>query len=185
MALPLVTAGVALFYLGAVPLKLAFWLRIGSEGSGFRFAVAPFEARFARRIVVKRRDGRRKPSRLLRRLNPLAAAKAAFRAAKFLVRRVRVDEIELDGRFGAEDAALTALLCGGVSALGNGLRCATGRPIRLSLSPDFSGGSLHGELTGMISVRLGHIIAAALLGAYQYVTGRFTTPWTSTPLKAS
>ena len=183
MALPLVTAAVALFYLGAVPLRLAFCLRLGANG-GFGVGVAAFEGRFAQRRAALLRGGGGKKPAFLRDLDPLEALKSLLRAVRFLLKHLRVDAVELDGALGADDAALTALICGGLAALGHALRCATGREIRLNLRPDFSGGALHGELSGMISVRVGHIIFAALLGAFEYASGRLNQ-WISTPLKAS
>ena len=59
-----------------------------------------------------------------------------------------------------------------------------GKKILIGLRPDFSCSRLHADLSGMISIRIGHIMIAALHGAYQYGLRRLKK-WTSIPLKAS
>lgn len=183
MALSMVTAAVTLFYLSAIPLHVALRLRLGPDSS-FGFGISAFEPRFALRHAMKQQNANVRIPPLLKKLDWRAALKAASRSAKYASRHLRIDRIELRGIFGSDDAALTALICGGAMAAGNALRCATGREICFRLQPDFSGGPLRAELTGMISVRVGHIMLAALLGAYQYGSRRLKQ-WTSTPLKAS
>ena len=61
---------------------------------------------------------------------------------------------------------------------------AVTRRARVSLRPDFAAASAHAELSGMISLRVGHIMLAALLGAWEYGLGRLKT-WKSIPSKAS
>ena len=171
MALPLVTTAVALFYLGAVPLRIVMYLHLGQK-TRFGLAIAPFEARFARKIALKRQSGQKKPPLFLRNMRLLPSLKAILRAARFLFRHIRLDRVEMNGAFGTDDAAATAWICGGLYALGTTIGCATRKPILLNVRPDFSGGALHADLNGMISVRVGHIILAALLGAYEYVAWR-------------
>ena len=183
MALPLVTAAVALFYLSAIPMKLAFCLQFG-KGGGFGIGVAPFEARFARRIALRRRSTGKHSERLFKSADPLSLLRSGLRALNFARKHLRLDGLELYGVLGAHDAALTALICGGLNALGCTLRCAANRPVRVALQPYFSSDRLSGELSGMISIRVGHIMLAALLGAFEYASGRFNR-WISTPLKAS
>ena len=183
MALPLVTTAVALFYLSTIPVKLAFCLRFGS-GGGFGVGVAPFEARFARKIALNRRDTGKLPVRFLRNADPLALLKGALRALNFARKHLRLDSLTLEGVLGTHDAALTALVCGMLNALGCALGCAAGRPVRIAVQPDFAADRLNGGLSGMISIRAGHIMLAALMGAFEYASGRFNR-WISIPLKAS
>lgn len=183
MALSLTTAAVALFYLSAIPVRIVFCLRLGPD-AGFGLGVAVFEERFARKIALERRDGGGKVPSLLRKADLASAAKSLLRAADFAVRHLRLDELSLDGTFGSHDASLTALVCGGLNALGCTLRASTRRNVRASLRPDFAADRLYGELSGIISIRVGHIMLAALLGAFEYASGRFNQ-WISTPLKAS
>lgn len=183
MIVPLAAAAVALFYLNAIPVHLALCLRLGTNG-GFGAGVSVFEPRFALRQARRRQGKEMKPPAFLKDVDWPAAIEAGFRALQSLSGHIRVDRIRLFGYFGFGDAALTALVCGGLTALGTALRCASGRDVRLNLTPDFSGGPLRAELNGMISVRVGHIMLAALLGVYQYGTRRLKE-WTSTPLKAS
>lgn len=183
VAVSLTAALVALFYLGAVPVRLAVCLRVDEGRVQFGVGAAAFEARFARRAAQMRRDGARKMPPILRRLQPVAAIRAGLRAASFIIRRIRLDGFVAEGVFGSSDAALTALVCGGAMALDRSLGAAV-RGVRLCIQPDFSSRRLHGELTCIISARAGHIMAAALLGAWDYATGRFSQ-WTDTPLRAS
>ena len=91
--------------------------------------------------------------------------------------------VGLDGTVGLSDAAATALICGAANSLDAALFAVT-RRARISLRPDFAAASAHAELSGMISLRVGHIMLAALLGAWEYGLGRLKT-WKSIPLKAS
>lgn len=175
---PMVAAAVTLFYLTAIPVHIAFRLRLGAENS-FRLGVSIFERRFALRRA-RDENSTVKPPKLPKNLHPLDA----LSAMKTALRHIKIDDVRLDGCFGTDDAAVTALVCGGISSLGYALSCALGREIRLNLRPDFSSDRLRAELTGMISMRAGHIIVAALLGAFQYGSRRFKE-WTSIPLKAS
>jgi len=174
MIVPLVTAAVTLFYLNAVPIRLAFSLRTGPDG-GFGLGVAPFEARFARRRALKKKLHPPKKMTL--------PSKELVQAGRAALKHLHIESVRVDGVFGSGDAALTALVCGGTDALGHTLRASTGRNVRLHLQPDFAAEKMHVELLGMISLRVGHIMLAALLGAFEYATGRFHQ-WTSTPSKA-
>ena len=171
MALPLVTAAVTLFYLGAIPVCSVFHWRSGER---FRFGISVFESRFAHmRTHRPRPEHHEKPK-----LHPADILQPAKYLLKHLV------SARIDGSFGTGDAAATALICGGVRSIGHALRCATGRSVRLSLTPVFSADRLQAELSGMISLRAGHIMLAALLGVFEYASGRISQ-WTSIPSKAS
>lgn len=183
MVLPVVTAVVTLFYLGAIPLHIALRLRIGSEHF-FGIGISAFEPRFALRMSLdKRRHGGHTPA-IFKKLNMLDALQSGLRALRYAAEHVLMERIWLDGCFGSSDAALTALVCGSASALGNALHCATGREVRFGLRPDFGDGPIRAELVGMISIRVGHIMLAALLGAFQYGSRRFKR-WTDIPLRTS
>ena len=181
MVFPAIPIAVALFYLGAVPVKLAFRLQAG-DGFTFRFGISVFESRFALRRTLSPPKTPPKIPGFLQKLNWKNALKSARRTLRFLIHHTKLEEFSLDGFFGTGDAAVTALVCGGISAIGHTLRGIFGRKISVGLTPDFSGGSLRAELHGMISVRVGHIMLAALLGALEYGSGRLKS-WTSTPLK--
>ena len=172
MALPLVTTLVSLFYLGAVPIRIAVRYR---SGTSLGVGVAPFEERFALRHALK-------PLKL-----PAAKPKASdfpsiLRCIRCLVKHIRLESVSLSGSFGCDDAALTALVCGGVNSIGCIFRTRS-KSVFISLRPDFNASSLRADVSGMISVRVGHIILAALLALLEYSSGRLKT-WTSTPSKA-
>ncbi len=183
MVLPMITAAVTLFYLGAVPIHIAVRLNLG-QNSGLRIGFSVFEPRFALRHAARLPSGAFHPPARIQNMDPALLLKSAVKAIKYALEHIHVDRIDLHGVFGSDDAALTALVCGCASAISCALRSSTGRNVRIRLNPDFSGGPVRAELTGMISVRVGHIMLAALLGAYQYGSRRLKT-WTGTPLRAS
>jgi len=172
MTLPLVTSAIALFYLSAIPVRIAFRLRTGTAPH-FGVGVSLFEARFARAGALTQFRKTSSPKKL--------PPKELLRSARYLLRHT--DELRIDGVFGAGDAALTALVCGAVSSAGHAFTAASRRAVIFALRPDFSCERLRVDASGIVSLRAGHIILAALLGAYDYATGRFQQ-WTSTPSKA-
>ena len=172
MALPLVTTLVALFYLGAVPVQIAVRYK---SGRGFGVGIAPFEGRFALRRALK-------PMKMPEKTPEDFDLSAIIRGGRYLLRHIRMESIRLTGSFGSDDAALTALVCGGVNSLGYACRARSGK-ILINLRPDFNASALCADVSGMISVRIGHIIFAALLSIIEYASGRLK-PWTNTPSKA-
>ena len=182
MVLPLTVIGVALFYLGAIPIRFA--LRLTWDG---RFiigtGIAIFEPRFAQRRALKPKAAK-KPSISIENLDLPRLLRAGLRALKHILYHLPPGGVTLEGILGTPDAALTALVCGSVNSLGHALHGISGDGIRIDLKPDFSVEHVHLEVSGMISARAGHIMLAALLGAFEYASGRFNQ-WISTPLKAS
>ena len=157
---------------GMLPIRIALRLTLdGQFDSGFGLSL--FSRRAARRRSEK--PSGHKPSSL----NP-DIARAALRALKYVAGHIKIESIHLEGRVGTGDAASTALLCGCIQTLG----CVPGGIVSVRLNPDFSGKILRAKLTGMISARAGHIMIAALLGAFQYGLRRLKK-WTGTPSKAS
>lgn len=173
MALPLVTAAVALFYLGAIPLQIAVCWR---TGSGLGVGVAPFENRFALRRAQKHSP--QKPMKLPKNID----LSAVLRAGKCLLRHLKLEGVRCTGEFGCDDAAVTALVCGGMNSLGCALR-ARSKKVLISLRPNFNAAQLQADVFGMISVRVGHIMLAALLGLIEISSGRLSQ-WKSTLSKA-
>lgn len=176
--LPMVTAAVMLFYLSAIPVHIAFQLHTGADRR-FKVGISIFEPRFAMRHALTAGEAF-KPPKLPKKLH----LSDALVSAKTVLRHIKIDLFRLDGVFGTDDAAVTALVCGGVSSMGCALQCILGRGVRIHLQPDFSSDRLRVDMTGMISMRAGHIMIAALLGAFQYGSRRFKE-WTSIPSKAS
>lgn len=115
--------------------------------------------------------------------HPIALLRAALKAFFSLSRHLKLLSLTMDGTIGLSDAAATALICGAANSLDAAL-FAVAKRARVSLRPDFAAASAHAELSGMISLRAGHIMLAALLGAWEYGLGRLKT-WKSIPLKAS
>lgn len=180
MALSAITAAVTFFYLSAIPIHIALRLHVGTD-SFFGFGVSAFEPRFALRQSLQKRSfkGRRTS---FKKENLSDILKSVIRFLKYAVRHTRIERISLNGRFGSGDAALTAIVCGSAASVGCALRGVSCKRIRIHLNPDFSADTFRAELVGMISIRAGHIMLAALLGAYQYGSRRLKK-WTSIPSK--
>ena len=109
MLVALVAVMESLFYLCSIPVKLS--VRLDDFKAGSRLTV--FGARLNR--------GKGK-------------GPDAIQVLKVL-RRVRFERLEARGRICLGDAAATALLCGGMTAL---LQCLPARHKRVRLTPDFS-----------------------------------------------
>ena len=172
MPVPAMAAvALTLFYIAAIPVHIVFRLQTDSE-KPFRIGITLFDPRFAFSHPRRKRRNFRRPNAF----HPFDA----LTAAKTVLRHMKFDQIRLDGEFGSGDAALTALICGSIFAIGSMLSGRTS----LRLNPDFSADHLRIDLTGMISMRFGHIMTAALLSAFQYGLRRFKA-WTNIPSKAS
>jgi hypothetical protein len=65
-------------------------------------------------------------------------------AAKVALKHARIDRLLLNGQIGTSDAAITALVCGSISAL----NCTIPHSAQLCLTPDFSSDHLRIDLTG-------------------------------------
>ena len=175
--LTMVTAAVTLFYLSAIPVHVAFYMCIDTDYQ-FGLGVSIFEPRFAIRRSLKQNTGL-KPPKLPEKLHPADI----LSSIRTVLKHIRIERIRMDGIFGSSDAAATALICGGISAINCSLSGMSKGIVHLNLQPDFSADRLRIDLSGMISLRAGHIMIAALLGAIQYGSRRFKA-WTSIPSKA-
>lgn len=162
----------AVLQFGMLPVRFSFRLTIGEKiESGFGAAL--FSRRAARRRAKKpscRKSSGFQPDK----------TRAALRAMKYAAAHIKIESIRLEGMIGTGDAASTALICGFTQTLSG----IPGGIVSIHLNPDFSGKILRAQLTGMISARAGHIMTAALLGAFQLGLRRLKK-WTDIPLKAS
>ena len=187
MAVYLAAAAVLAFYLAAIPVKIAAIVEI-SSGVGFGAGLALFENRFARRRALRRALGKI-PHLPWKKLEidakKLVMLRTLRRGARHLFKHARIEQLRLQGSIGTNDAARTALICGFANAAGDALRsvvrsCA----VSIRLQPDFSNAQLQARLCGMISLRLGHIMLAAILILFEYGNGRIQQ-WINTRLKTS
>ena len=139
----------ALFYLMCVPVHLALLL---DDRGGLRLGagVSAFVRHRARRRALRdlaasgRKGNGRTPER-----------------AWAVLRRLRLERLELAGRLSLGDAAATCLACGMLTGLACALKSRAGS-MRADVRPDFSN-DLHIELRGMLTARTGHIIRAIIL----------------------
>lgn len=177
---PAIPIATALFYLGAIPFKFAFCLKIGAE-SGFHMGISIFESRFAVRKAMQFSQNTFHTPAFLQNLSFKSAFFSAKRMLRFLLRHLEC--FHLRGMLSTGDAAMTAWICGSISSFGYTLCGITDQCFSLECTPDFSTGNFCMELHGMLSIRAGHIIIAALLGAFEYGSGRFKS-WKNIPSKA-
>lgn len=103
-----------------------------------------------------------KPSRevLHRLLNDL---RGTGETRHFLVRHIRLEALEAGLRISTQDAACTALLCGGVQTALTLLPRSWRAAAKLSVQPDFQERGTAGKARCIFSFRLGTIAAAAIL----------------------
>ena len=156
------------FYLANIPMKFAIIWR-SHPRMELRGGASIFECRFALRRALKKASGKKRSPLPL--LNNPELLRPALHAVRYLMRHTELEYVSLSGIVSPPDAAATALFTG----LGNMLHNAClpfGSRLRIHLQPDFSAAGSELELTGMISLRAGHIISAALMGAWHYLIGR-------------
>lgn len=171
-------------YFFAIPVKFALIMRIDPQPK-LVFGAALFENRFAKRTAQRRaalpkKSKKRMPQRLSAKVLPAARASACY-----LLRHIRPESFCASGAVAARDAAATALLYGSIHTFG-GMIAPIFAPghFKIDLRPDFSGQASTLELCGMFSLRIGHIILAALIAAFHYANGRLTQ-WKNTRSKTS
>jgi len=187
MIVGLVGASLFVFYLMAVPVELALQLRT-APAPGFGAGAALFEGRFALKSAEKRMIGEKKhlPWRQFSTyLEKIRRFPALFHALRYAFSHLELRQLCIRGRIGMQDAAATALICGCGEAIGSALNALPAcRPMELRLEPDFSGSGIQLQLSGMVSIRAGHIICTALIGAVYSIKERISQ-WKSTRLRTS
>ena len=84
-----------------------------------------------------------------------------------LLHYIRFEELRAQGELGLADAAATALAAGGMRSFLYAVGAATGARVVFRVRPDFHARRVDGELAGIVSLRVGHIILAALAGIWE------------------
>ena len=154
---------------GAIPVKFALAVHLGQKLS-FGTGIFPFSGGPARKSARSRALGEKKNWKFKRPSKPMNLRRllpAAWHAGAHLLRHTRLDALQIEGSLCLGDAAYTALLCGALQAAGGMLPRAA-----VQLQPDFSAADSSALLTCIISLRAGHIILAALMGAWHYLARR-------------
>ena len=106
------------------------------------------------------------------------------KALRFLLRQVRAERLEARVRVNAGDAKNTVLLAAVMSGAMAAFQAARPRlPLRWQVGCAFSEPG-EARLMGIFSVRVGHIMLAALLFGREYGFGRIRA-WINTPSKTS
>lgn len=190
----------AFLYLLAVPVRAgAVWqsgqpLRMGVTVGGLRFT-AHGSMKYAGGAglvasMTHDRSGKTRELSLMRSLADTAALTNAVpsvsRAMKYLFRHVTPVDLRVRAHLSLPDADRTALLYGALNAVLSVLRSLRpGLPLQAAVTADFRSGHTRLYFFGILSCRLGHIMAAALLWLRDYLTGRIHTWITDNRLKAS
>ena len=163
-------------YAAAIPVKFALEVQLGS-GIKFGTGISIFAKRYAAKAARLRCLGEKK-RRFRRRkkpdLNLNAAISAGMKPARYLLRHVRLESLELCGRLCLGDAARTAMVCGCLHSLEGMLLPMAESRVSLRPQADFSAGQSELHLRGMVSLSAGHIILAALIGAWNYMIRRIS-----------
>ena len=190
----------ALFYLIMTPVRAgAAWrtgqpVRMGVTIGPFRFT-AHGEMKYvigAGLIASMTHDtsGKQRELSLMRSSADSAALissiAALSRPLKYLFRHVKPWRLQVHVRFAFPGADRTALMWGFSKALLSALRAARpDLPLSASVSADFRSGHTQADLCGILSCRLGHIMAAGLIWCRDYLCRRFHTWTQDNPSKAS
>ena len=175
MAVYLAAIALLSFYLCSIPLKFAWEMRIRPDAS-FGAGVAAFEGRCALRRAHQRMLGEKKHlpwKKTELDINRADALPAHLHAARYALGHMRLERLHLSGTIGTRDAAATALMCGLARSMQAALEpVAPPDAIQLTPLPDFSCDGSNLLFSGMISMKAGHIMLAALIGAQHYVRRR-------------
>lgn len=180
--LALLIVGVALLplqlalrlYLDGLDASGELVLRIGPVRRAFPLGKAPsLAARRAQRSVARRSRaaaGAPGASAALRSLSPGAVMRLVLPAWRYLRRRIWCRQLRADAVIGGFDAAQTAILYGGAWALWGSVLAGVASVIRLSPRaaafapvPDYSQPALRVKIECILTLRVGHVMAASSL----------------------
>ena len=200
MMVYLSAGAVAFFYLIMLPVRAGLaWrtgqpARVGITVGPFRFA-AHGDIKYAAGAglvasLTHDRSGKTRQLSLFDRMADTAALKSGLSAlsgpARYLLRHVSLWKLRARCHFSLPNAAHTALIWGTLRTLLAAFHAARpSLPLTASVSADFR--SMHTQLDfcGILSCRLGHIMAAALIWSRDYLTRRIQQWITNSRSKAS
>lgn len=146
------------FYILQTPVCIAFCARAGNAASA-ALGVRPFSADMALRAARRRLDKAPRPRR-----GGKPPARLVWAIARRLLPHARLERLSVRGELGLRDAAVTALCAGAATALTRAVGAATGARVTVCLRPDFQTTCLRGEVFGIVSLRVGHIMLAVCGG---------------------
>ena len=162
---------VFLYYCSAVPVKLALFLRISAH-PGFGAGASCFESRYALKSARLRCLGLKKHlswKKAEMDLEKSVVLPAFLKMGKYIIQHMKLEKLCAEGHISSPDAAYTALIFGCAQSLeGALLPFVPPGMVQFHLEPDFSSGVSDVFLYGMVSVRAGHIMLAALIGAWNF-----------------
>lgn len=157
------TAG---FYMLQIPLKAAFCARAG-ERVGAALGVRPFAGRAALQAARKRLENGRPKKKPGQKRKKKPSPALLWAIGRRLLPHAHLEEVRAQGEIGLSDAAATALAVGCLQALLRGVGAAANARVIWRVQPQFQAQCLRGEISGIVSMRVGHIIFAALAGVIE------------------
>jgi len=199
MAVYLAAGAMALIYLLATPVRVGIAWKTGGKAR-FGLSVGPFRMSAHGGLVYvpgtgliadlkHDRSGKKRELRLsAAAFDPASFSPrlAALRSAlRYLLSHAHVHRLKAVMHISLPDAARTALIYGFFDSSLRALRAVRpGLPLTASVTADFRSGRTRFDLCGILSFRLGHIMAAGLIALRDYLSGRIHTWTTSSRSKA-
>lgn len=200
MLIYLTAGALAFFYLMMLPVRAGLaWksgtpVRVGITIGPFRFS-AHGDVKYAvgtglAASFTHDRSGKVRELTLFNRLADSAAIKNGLTslsgALSYMFRHLSPWKLRAHCHLSLSSAAHTALLYGILTGGLYALRSARpSLPLDASVSADFRSMKTHLDFCGILSCRLGHIMAAALIWSRDYLTRRIHSWITNSRLKAS
>ena len=161
-----VAALAAGFCMLQIPLKVAFCVR-ADERVGAALGVRPFAGYSAMKAARMRLENGKPKKKPKKKRNQKPNLGLLWAVGRRLLAHVRLEEMRAQGEMGLSDAAVTALAVGCLQALLRAVGAATGAQVVWHVQPQFQAQCLRGEISGIVSMRVGHIILAALAGVIE------------------
>ncbi len=199
MLVYLIAGATFFFYLMMLPVQAGAAWRSGHEARmGITLGPARFSAHIGFQrpadgppllVITQDRSGKRREIRLFQGASrpriPAEIQEALPGAVWFLLRRIRLRRLRAHLLIASNDAAKTALLYGSAQNAFSLMRLLRpDRPWDLRASVNFTASGTQADLCGILSCRLGHIMAAAFVFGRDYLLRRIHT-WKSNRSKAS
>lgn len=200
MAVYLAASAAAFFYLMMLPVRFgALWKTGGRLKIGLTIGLIRFSAHGSIKYLPGsgftvsldgERSGRTREFSLTGRPPPSPAAKdgraALSQTLKYLRRRISPRCLKAFVHLSLPDAAQTAFWCGILRSSLSAVRAARpSLPLSASVTADFRSMHTRLYLCGILSCRLGHIMAAGLIWCREYLSRRIHSWTTDSRSKAS
>lgn len=169
MLVYLTAAAVAAFYIANVPVRVALSLEIGSN-SRLTVGVGLFRRDWMLRSVFYL-----SPDAIQGRIRKYKGARSKLSLGsglRYLLKRTNPERMWVKMRLGTNDAAHTAVWCGLAEAAARGVAPFWRRGTVIHIVPEYREARLTLSLGGILSYKLGHIMAAVVFILTKTIKGR-------------